>query len=140
MENGITNIILEERIKNSLFEKAPEGFTDKLLKEIKLNELYVKEDKKTNKALKYFTALCVTFILGFGTLLLYIITGQSNTLQGNEESVLQNVNEIINGLFTGFLDLLGFEFSNIGFIYVAAILLLIFGFAISEKYIFRKST
>ena len=102
MENDISNIILEERIKNSLFQKAPEGFTDKLLKEIQLNEEFAKEVKN------------------------------------NEESILQKIPEFFNGLFTGILDIFGFTLTNMGFIYLIVILVLIFGFSLSDKYIFKK--
>jgi len=138
MENDISNIILEERIKNSLYQKAPEGFTDKLLKEIQINEEFAKEDKKTGKALKYFSLITFSFILTFGTLLLYVITGQYGEVKNNEESILQKIPEFFNGLFTGILDIFGFTLTNMGFIYLIVILVLIFGFSLSDKYIFKK--
>ena len=139
MENNISNIILEERIKNSLFTKAPEGFTDKLFKEIRLSEEFAREDKKTAKTLKYLLGVAALFIISFGTILFSAIIGKYESVRTEEENIIAGLPEYINKVFSGILEIFGFTISNLGIIYLLIILIIILGFTFSDKYIVKKS-
>jgi hypothetical protein len=139
MENDISNIILEERIKNSLFKKAPDGFTDKLFKEIRLSEEFAREDKKTTKTLKYLLGVLGLFIISFGTILFSAIIGKYEAVRTEEENIITGLPDYINKAFSGILEIFGFSISNLGIIYLLIILIIILGFTFSDKFIVKKS-
>jgi len=139
MENDISNIILEERIKNALSQKAPEGFTDKIFKEIRLSEDFAREDKRTTKTLKYLLGVLALFIISFGTILFSAIIGKYEAVRTTEENIITGLPQYVDQTLSVILEIFGFSISNLGIIYFLVILIIIFGFTFSDKYIVKKS-
>jgi hypothetical protein len=139
MNNDISNIILEERIKNSLFEKAPEGFPDKILREIRLNEEFAKEDKKSFKTVKYVMGTFAILFVAFGISLALNFSVQYEEVKNTEGSLLNQLTNFFTGLSSNIISAIGFGESGMGLIYIIFIMLFIVIFSLSDKYIFRKT-
>lgn len=138
MEEEI-NKYIDIKISNSLLSKAPEKFTDKLMREIELSKEFERQDKKINLSVRYIITGLIVFILSFGFTISYYLTLQSendNSAIGNQYNSLGSY---INDFFSGVFSFFGITFTNEFFFYAIVITILFGIISIADKRIFKRS-
>lgn len=138
-QNKNFDSFLDDKIKQTLGTGTSDGFTFEMMKRVKLEMEFEKEDVKTYKMAKYI-------IGGFVFLLFAFVLMFSLSLSGNEESKDAG---IVNGIIERFSDSIEsisvFTATNLGFAFdfqtgviFLLIMICVFLFSFADRIIFRK--
>ncbi|MBI5404010.1 MAG: hypothetical protein HY959_11470 [Ignavibacteriae bacterium] len=133
------NKYIDNKIANSLYVPSPEGFADKLMREIELSREFEMQDKKVNRSFRYVIAGMSVFVLSVVFVFSYYISSQ---LANEESAIGSNYNTItsyIKEFFSGSLSVLGITVSPDVFIYGFILIALIAAGSLVDRYMFRKS-
>jgi len=133
------NKYIDNKIANSLNTPSPEGFADRLMREIELSREFEIQDKKESKSVRYIIAGIALSVLSFVFVFSYYISSQLE----NEESAIgsnyQTFNSYIKDFFSNSLSVLGISISPEVFVYGFILIALIAAGSLVDRYMFRKS-
>lgn len=132
------NKYIDSKISGSLLTRAPEKFTEKLMREIELSKEFERQDKKVNISVRYIISGFIVLFLSFAFTLSYYLTLQTENENSSIGTEYNRIGYYINDFFSGVFSFFGISFTKEFFLYAIAIMILFGIITIADRKIFKR--
>ena len=134
------NQYIESKIIKSLSVNSPQGFTEKLIKEIELSKEFAKQDKKTSRLAIFAFGVVAFLFVSFAGLLAFYLSNQIASGDSDAGIEINSFTAFLNETGYKILSFFGLTSSLDSFIYILLGVMMIGMFSVADKFIFKRST
>jgi phosphoribosylformylglycinamidine (FGAM) synthase-like enzyme len=131
---------LDEKFRNSLKDNTSDDFTLELMKRVALQNEFVKEDKKTDKVVKFaiggFIAVLafITFAIGMS-----LKTGNAKNETSYFNEVIERISGVIENISVLTMENLGFTFNLQSALILLVVMVCVFIYSFADRTLLKKN-
>lgn len=131
---------LDEKFRNSLKNNTSDDFTLELMKRVALQNEFVKEDKKTDKVVKFAIGGFIA-VLAFVTIALGMVlkTGTESNEVSYFNIVIDKISGAIENLSVLTMENLGFTFNLQSALIILVVMACVFIYSFADKTLLKKN-
>ena len=131
---------LDEKFRNSLKDNTSDDFTLELMKRVALQNEFVKEDKKTDKVVKFaigafiVVLAFITFAIGMS-----LNTGSAKNETSYFNEVIERISGVIENISVLTMENLGFTFNLQSALILLVVMVCVFIYSFADRTLLKKN-